>query len=54
MEKTPGASEITRLRAPQSAVRSATPPTGNQQISQTLESVVASGADRRLPGNLFF
>ena len=53
MEKTLGTSEITRLRAPQSAVRSATPPLAiNKSLKR--ESVVASGADGRLPGNLFF
>jgi len=36
--KTLGTSEITRLRAPQSAVPSATPTAGNQQISQTLRA----------------
>jgi predicted transcriptional regulator len=38
MEKTLGLSEIPRLRAPQSAVRSRYSTTGNQQISQKLRA----------------
>jgi hypothetical protein len=41
MEKTLGTSEITRLRAPQSAVRSATPPLVINNLSNA-EGVVAS------------